>query len=187
MLRYALVFLILLTLPLRANLGETVDQCVKRYGKPLGFSEANARTPFGTLVFVAGGYTLMVFLLNNVEVGARVGKADKSAFSDAELKTIMDADASSAWKTEPSSDPASLTWSRSDKATALYDKEKHMLIFTSSSMAEALRRQEAKPPPPAGPAPAAAPVSTSGRVFAPASSSAFPPSSPQPSPPATGK
>ena len=181
MFRYAVVFLVLLTLPLRANLGETVDQCVKRYGKPAGFSEPNSTRPFGTLVFVAGDYSLVIFLLNNVEVGARVAKSDKSAFSDADFKTVMTADASTPWKTTKSPDPTSLTWSRADKATALYDKDKHLLIFTSPAMAEAMHRIEAKPPAPAGPAPVStpAPVPASGRVYAPAptSTSVFPPPS----------
>ena len=189
MFRYAVVLLVLLTLPLRANLGETVEQCVKRYGKPTGYSEPSPKLPFGTLVFVAGDYTLVIFLLNNAEVGARVSKSDKSVFSEAELKTVMEADASTPWKTTASSDPTSLTWSRADKATAFYDKDKHLLIFTSPVMAEAMHRIEAKPPAPAVSAPAPAPVPTSGRVFAPAptSSSAFPPpSAPAPSP-APGK
>ena len=159
MFRYGLVFLVLLTLPLRANLGETVAQCVKRYGTPRGLSEASAKTPFGTLDFVAGGYTLVVFLLNNTEVGARVAKSDKSAFSDAELKTIMDADSSKAWKTTASSDPTCLSWVRDDKATVLYDKDKHILIFTSPAMADALHKLSIKPPPPAAaPAPAVTPA-----------------------------
>ena len=189
MFRYAVILLVLLTLPLRANLGESVEQCVKRYGKPTGYSEPSPKLPFGTLVFVAGDYTLVIFLLNNAEVGARVSKSDKSVFSDAELKIVMGADSSTPWKETKSSDPSSLTWSRGDKATALYDKDKHLLIFTSPVMAEAMHRIEAKPPISAASAPAAAPVSTSGRVFAPApaSSSAFPPpSEPAPSP-VTGK
>ncbi len=198
MFRYAVVLLVLVALPLRANLGESVEQCVKRYGKPTGYSEPSPKQPFGTLVFVAGDYTLVIFLLNNAEVGARVSKSDKSVFSDAELKTVMEADAPAPWETTKSSDPACLTWARADKATALYDKDRHLLIFTSPTMADAVRRQEANPPAPAGPAPvstpspAPAPVYSSGRVFAPASNStsAFPPPTPTPSPapaPADGK
>ena len=51
-------------------------QCVQRYGKPVGFSEAGPKSPFGTLIFVAGPYQLIVFLSNNVEVGARILEAD---------------------------------------------------------------------------------------------------------------
>jgi hypothetical protein len=144
MLRTALVFFILLTIPLRANLGETVEQCVKRYGAPVGFSEANAKSPFGTVAFSAGGYTLLIFLLNSKEAGARVSKTDKSAFTDAEMQNIMNADTDgSPWTATPSSDPTCLQWTRSDKATVLYDKVKHMLIFTSVAMASALK----SPPP----------------------------------------
>lgn len=144
-------------LPARANLGETVEQCVARYGRPVGFSEANAHSPFGTVAFSAAGYTLIIFLLNNHEVGARVSKQDKSAFADAELKNIMGADAGgSQWTPGPSPDPATLTWSRGDKATVLYDKEKHVLIFTSPEMAAAIHSAPAGPVPPSPPAPAPA-------------------------------
>jgi hypothetical protein len=146
MLRSAIIFFTLLTLPLRANLGETVEQCVARYGKPNGFSEASAKFPFGTLVFSATGYMLIVFLLNNKEVGARVSKLDKSAFTDSEMKNIMDADlAGSSWTPTASADPTCLQWTRGDKATVLYDKAKHMLIFTSAEMASALHASTAKP------------------------------------------
>jgi hypothetical protein len=139
MLRSAIIFFTLLTIPLRANLGESVQQCVKRYGKPIGFSEVGSKSPFGTLVFTATGYTLMVFLINNKEVGARVSKVDKSAFTDAEMKTIMDADsANTSWIPISSNDPTCLQWSRADKTTVLYDKEKRLLIFTSEEMANAL-------------------------------------------------
>ncbi len=92
MLRFAFIFFSLLTVPLRANLGDSVAQCVARYGKPAGFTEANAKLPFGTMGFTATGYTLIVFLLNNKEVGARVSKQDKSPFTEAEMQQIMGAD-----------------------------------------------------------------------------------------------
>jgi hypothetical protein len=156
MFRFAIIFLSLLTIPSRANLGETVEQCVKRYGKPIGFSEANSKFPFGTVAFQATGYTLVVFLLNNTEVGARVSKVDKSAFTDAEMKTIMDADSEGApWTSTASDDPTCLRWIRADKATLLYDKEKHMLIFTSTDMVNATRAPTEKPN---GPADASGPA-----------------------------
>ena len=46
------------------------------------------RLRLGTLVFTAGPYTLIVFLLDTKEVGARVSKTDKSMFTDAEMKMI---------------------------------------------------------------------------------------------------
>jgi len=148
MLRSVIIFFTLLTIPLRANLGDTVEQCVKRYGRPVGLSEASAKTPFGTLAFAAAGYTLIVFLVNNKEVGARVSKADKSAFTDVEMQNIMNADANGTpWAPVPSTDPTCLTWSRDDKATVLYDKQKHMLILTSQEMVKALHSPIPVPPP----------------------------------------
>lgn len=137
MLRYVPILLLLLTIPTRANLGETMSQTIKRYGKPVGLSESNDKTPFDTLVFAAGPYNLVLFFTkDSKEVGARVSKIDKSAFTDAEMKTIMDADslATDAWTSVPSDDPTELQWSRGDKAKVLYDKARHMLIFTSDEM-----------------------------------------------------
>jgi hypothetical protein len=132
----------------RANLGDTVEQIVARYGKPTGHSEANANSPFGTILFQAGGYELVLFILENHEVGARVSKSDKSAFTDAEMQTIMANDLNgSTWTPVASGDPTCLRWARGDKATVLYDREKHMLIFTSDEMAQALHAPPAKPPP----------------------------------------
>jgi len=146
MLRSAIILFSLLTIPLRANLGETTEQCVARYGKPIGYSEASAKSPFGTVAFTATGYTLIIFLIKNKEVGARVSKLDKSAFTAAEMQTIMDADSTgSPWTPAPSDDPTCLRWARGDKATVLYDKEKHMLIFTSEEMANALHPSPVKP------------------------------------------
>ena len=145
MLRSAIIFFSLLTVPLRANLGEKVEQCVARYGKPIGYSEANAKSPFGTVVFTATGYTLIIFLVHDKEVGARVSKLDKSAFTDAEMQTILGADsAGSPWTPAASADPACLRWTRGDKAAVLYDKEKHMLIFTSEEMANAIHSPTAR-------------------------------------------
>jgi hypothetical protein len=146
MLRSAILFFSLLTIPVRANLGETVEQCVARYGRPIGFSEAGKNTPFGTLVFSSTGYTLVVFLLNTKEVGARVSKLDKSAFTDAEMQNIMGADsAASPWTPAASDDPTCLKWTRADKATVLYDKEKHFLLFSSEEMAGAIQAPTVKP------------------------------------------
>jgi hypothetical protein len=149
---FAIVLSSLLTLPARANLGETVEQCVKRYGVPIGYSEANAKAPFGTVAFSAGGYTLLVFVINNKEVGARVSKNDKSAFSDAEMKNIMDADSTgSPWTPTSSGDPTCIQWTRGDKATAIYDKANHMLIFTSEEMSSTVHLPVAKPTPTSSP------------------------------------
>jgi len=148
MLRAAIILFTLLTLPLRANLGETVAQCVARYGRPVGFSEANPKFPFGTIAFSATGYTLVIFLVGDKEVGARVTKQDKSGFTTAELQGIMGADSGGTpWAVAASSDPSCLRWTRSDKATVLYDKDKHVLIFTSDEMARVIRPTPAPGPP----------------------------------------
>jgi hypothetical protein len=146
MLRLTLILLSILTIPVRANLGETVKQCLARYGQPMGYSEANDKSPFGTVGFTAGPYTLVVFLIDTTEVGARISKKDKSAFTDAEMQAIMAADSNgSPWTSTSSDDPTCLRWTRADKATVLYDQEKHILIFTSEAMAKAVASKPAKP------------------------------------------
>ena len=130
----------ILFIPARANLNETIEQLIVRYGKPDGYAEANAKTPFGNILFKAGAYELVVFILNNKEVGARVSKVDKSPFSSDEIQAIMAAETSSAkWVPTPSTDPSMIQWSRSDHATASYDKDKHMLLFTSDTMAQVIQ------------------------------------------------
>jgi hypothetical protein len=132
--------------PLRANLGETIQQCIVRYGAPTGYSEAGPKVPFGTLVFIAGGFVLVVFIDKGREIGARVSKSDKSAFTAADLQSIMGADtAGSSWISSKSDDPTCLAWQRADNAKVLYDQVNHMLIFTSPAMDEALKAAAAKP------------------------------------------
>lgn len=145
----------LLFLPARANLGETIEDTIKRYGSPTAYAEASAKMPFGSVVFKAGPYELVIFVLNDREVGARVSKSDKSVFSDAEMRTIMGAETGGDWVPTPSDDPTTLQWTRGDHATVLYDKAKHVLILTSPAMAQALRNP---PPVSSAPAPTPAPV-----------------------------
>ena len=183
MLRFAAVILLLLALPVRANLGETVAECTKRYGKFYNFTEANAKTPFGTIDFIAGPYEMIVFLYNGVEVGARVSKKDKTDFSPDEIKTILNADAPTPWTSTPSDDPASPQWIRADKATASYDAAKKMLIFTTPEMAKALA---AGPPVPAAPSPATTEPPRPPGDFAPAAPTQWaPPAAPPTNAPAT--
>jgi len=140
-----LLLLGLLLMPARANLGDTVAQLVARYGKPTGYAEASAKTPFGSILFRAGPYELVVFILNDKEVGARVSKIDKSAFDDSEIQTIMAAETSDTkWVSAPNSDPSMVEWSRHDQATCLYDKDKHLLLLTSDAMAQAVRAAHEK-------------------------------------------
>jgi hypothetical protein len=140
----------------RANLGETVAQIVARYGKPTGYAEASARSPFGNLFFRAGGYELLIFLLDDKEVGARVSRTDKQPLGDAERQSIMAADTDgSPWAPVASADPSVREWMRGDKATVMYDTAKNMLIFTSDAMAQALHAPPANAP--SGPAPATGP------------------------------
>jgi len=153
MFRLAVFLVLLLAMPARANLGETVTQCVQRYGKPVTFSEAGPKNPFGTIVFIAGPYQLIIFLANDVEVGARVTKKDKSAFLPDEMKTIMNADANTPWVPVVSRDPTCLQWARSDQASAIYDQDRKILMFTSPQMAQAFRTGPAAPTPPPAPAP----------------------------------
>jgi hypothetical protein len=124
-------------LPGRANLGDTIAQLVAHYGKPTAYAEASDKTPFGNILFRAGAYEMLLFILDGKEVGARVSKIDKSAFTNDEIKTIMTAENSSGpWTPSVSGDPSLLSWSRSDHATVMYDQQKHMVLLTSAAMAQ---------------------------------------------------
>jgi hypothetical protein len=181
MLRLTAAVLLLLALPVRANLGDTVAGCVKRYGVPDPVVGAKSPTdalvasvgPFQAISFSAGPYQMIIFLYHNVEVGARVTRKDKAALSPAEMKTIMDADAPTPWVPKPSDDPTSQEWTREDKASVSYDVEKRMLIFTTPEMVQELH---APPPAPVLPAAGAPPRPTGN--FAPAAPTPW--SAPQP-------
>jgi hypothetical protein len=124
----------------RANLGDTIAEAVAHYGHPTGYAEASDKMPFGTILFRAGGYELVLFILDGKEVGARVSKLDKSPFTESEIKTIMDAETGSGpWTPTASGDSSTLAWSRSDHSTVLYDKNKQLLMLTTQAMAEALK------------------------------------------------
>lgn len=139
MIRYVILFIFFAVtlLPGRANLGDTIAQLVNRYGKPTAYSEASDKTPFGNILFRAGGYEMVLFILDGKEVGARVSKIDKSPFTSDEIKTILaDENASGPWTPSVSGDPTLQTWARSDQATAMYDQQKHMVLLTSLAMAQ---------------------------------------------------
>jgi hypothetical protein len=117
---------------------------VARYGRPVHYSEASDKLPFGTLIFVAGGYGLIVFLSGTTEVGARVSKADNGAFTADDLQNIMAADTNGlTWVPASSDDPTCLRWTRADHATVLYDKVQHVLIFSSEQMSKDVQAAKA--------------------------------------------
>jgi len=153
MLRLVPVVFLILALPVRANLGETIAECTKRYGKFYNYTEASAKTPFGTVVYIAGPYEMIVFIYNGIEVGARVSKKDKTDLGPDEIKTILNADAPTPWIPAHADDPTSPQWTRADKASANYDPEKKMLIFTTPDMLQAMNTT----PEPIAPATNAAP------------------------------
>ncbi len=167
---------ILITIPARANLGEDVKSLVARYGAPKNYSEAHPGFPFGTLIFAASGITLIVFLEDEKEVGAKVFKTNGKPFSDEERQAIMATDGGSQWVEGPNPDATTRQWSRPDKATVMYDSEKNLIIFTSAEMAKAVDSithasagQAASPAAPAAPVPSAP-----AYPIAPAAPSAFP-------------
>src|SRR5690349_11913614 len=92
LLRSVAILFCLLCLPARANLGDNVKQLVARYGTPVNYTEATPQFPFGTIVFSSAGINLVVFLLGDKEVGARVSKTDTTALTEQEQQTIMNSD-----------------------------------------------------------------------------------------------
>ena len=138
--RLLLILLLGVTwLPARANLGDTVKQLMARYGMPTGYAEAGDKTPFGSILFKAGGFELVIFVLDNHEVGARLSKLDQSAFSDDELQKLMTAEANDQpWAPTASSDPSLTQWSRHDQATFAYDQTNRMVLLSSPAMVQAL-------------------------------------------------
>ena len=175
--------LALSVLPLRANLGETVQQLVKRYGSPTAYAEATAQSPFGRVMYKAGAYELVLFIQNNVEVGARVSKLDKSALTSDEITNILSNDTNgSPWIPVPSDNPNNTQWARADKAAVIYDKANHLLIFTSGEMMKTITAP--LPPAQSGQAAPPSPSLPSGQPSTPTTPTPPAASSP-PAPPRT--
>lgn len=130
-----IVFIIVvLMIPSQAKIGETLDQCVKRYGTPLMDNVMDAKAPFRILIFKSTGYFQKTYFLNNVEVCVRYSKEDQSELSEQEITAILDLELEKGleWNDPLPTEDFRIIWVRSDfKGAAIYFKALRILHISS--------------------------------------------------------
>jgi len=148
-----LLALAALTLPAHARLGETVDQCIARYGQPVAQEDEPAVPGEKSAIFEKNGYAIWAFFLNGkcgmiiflkIDRDKTVGhKYMGLSMGDDELKTLLDASANSFPWIEADNAEGKF-WYRADGSAAAYDPNKPVLQITAKEFGEAEKAQEAK-------------------------------------------
>src|SRR5260221_6693362 len=83
--------------PCHANLGDTMDQCIARYGKrmpPSGVADP-AQAGGVAATFQQNGYNFEVYLFNGVVECESITKIDNSLFSDQEKDKVVQMESAS--------------------------------------------------------------------------------------------
>jgi hypothetical protein len=121
----------------KARLGETLAQCIARYGQPVPTTENYLKAvPVcdSAVLFQKSGFNVVVYILHG-DVGAEfITKMNASALSDTEKQTLLDSESNdSTWdrseKQSPGIDEAYL---REDgKACAFYTNP-NLMLFTKA-------------------------------------------------------
>jgi hypothetical protein len=140
---FLLFTLFLGTVPSRARIGETWDQCIDRYDSPI--SDAHIGVIQGSKEIVArfakSGYFIDVVFLDGISGSEIFRKIDRSEFTDLEKNTLLDANSGNEkWtrSTEPSVDEI---WIRDDGATAGYRLFEHSFAIFSKKYDEKVDAQ----------------------------------------------
>ncbi len=142
-----LAFALTLTIssPAFARIGETKDQCIKRYGKPA--SESNSGD---TLVFRKADFEITCNFQSDNCWKVQYAYAAKNAagvapnFSDATIAAILDLNVPKAkWSADPKSDPKSKTWLSKDHTATHFRDESLKTNWVSISTNEASKQDAA--------------------------------------------
>jgi len=123
------------TRPCRANLGDTMDQCVARYGPSspsTGVSDP-AKTGAPAALFSHDGYDVEVYLLHGVVECEYITKTDKSFFSDADKKKVVASESAAGKWANPVTDRGQTIWMRSDGASIFTFNQDSPLIMAMSA------------------------------------------------------
>jgi hypothetical protein len=87
-----ILFFLCLALPIQARLGETLEECIKRYGEPTGRAEEDTIVSFNkgefaiTILFVAGKAEWIVLM--------KPGSVFAEKLTETEIKTLLEANGS---------------------------------------------------------------------------------------------
>ena len=88
----SLLAVLLLCLPSASNarIGETLQQCIARYGQPDSGPEESLSHPKATeCVFIKGGFDISVIFWAGKAASIMFSKLDRSAFSSAEVEELL--------------------------------------------------------------------------------------------------
>jgi hypothetical protein len=121
----------------QARLGETMDQCVARWGQsvpspdfpPPGY-EADTFATFAT--FQKGDYHIIVGFLKGVVGLEIIAKQESSDLSDNEKAAILEADSAGQIWIKSTTPNVNEIWTRNDGALASYDPFNHVITLKSN-------------------------------------------------------
>ncbi len=116
-----LIFIISITAPALARLGETGDQIVTRYGQPLSEIDQKAEGAKLALVFITfqkNGFEVDVTLSDGASVAESFRKLNGEALSIGEVRTLLNSNAQGYGWEAPVEAEDQKKWTRDDGAVA---------------------------------------------------------------------
>jgi hypothetical protein len=133
---FTFLFVLGLTAPAWARLGETGDQLVARYGQPLSEMDqkgAGAKVALVDLVFQKNGYEIDVSLSDGISSTESYRKLNGEAITLEEVQTILGLNGQGAGWEAPQKGEGEQKWTRDDGATATL-KGGQVLVLTSKEL-----------------------------------------------------
>jgi len=98
-----------------ARIGETLEQCVARYGAPdSGPKPAEGGLSASTYYFVKSGRDIQITFYDGKAVELLVHRRDGKVFSDSEVETMLSENKSLGWVENSSPSPHHRIWTTSD-------------------------------------------------------------------------
>jgi len=134
-------FFALTVLPCQARLGETLDQCIARYGQPISAKDMPDALGVGEkeAIFQKSGYTIVVSFLKGSAGAEEFVKQGGSDLSDTERDIILQADSARGKWIKSEKSGIEEIWVREDGAVALHNATKHYLVLETKECVTALK------------------------------------------------
>ncbi len=144
----ALIVLIANTIPCYANLGDTINGCIARYGQrlpPSGVSDPG-RTGAPAALFTRDGYNFEVYFLNGVVGCESITKTDNSLLSEEDKEKIVKLESTGGDWAKPASAHGQVIWMRSDGAAIYsYVSDTPMILVMSPSYIQLFSKRKNSP------------------------------------------
>jgi hypothetical protein len=131
-------------LPCRAKLGDNLDQCIARYGKPLSTSMVLYLPRENCYFFGKNDFVICAEMFKGTVAGEAILKANKTAMSDNEINAILDAESVGLSWSEPSIPSINRLYIRDDGARAVYDTMQRTLSVLTKDYLAAMTSQRRK-------------------------------------------